>query len=125
MRRAVHAGQLGVGDVVVGHDVGHQRSHAHEPAAQPDQDQRQHRQDGVLQHAGDERKVESALHVHRIAAADRQHRPHVAEHDQEYEGDDVIGDGMKGHRQDAGELQDPAVAVVAGQAAKQVAEDPR
>ena len=63
-------------------------------------------------------------HVHLRAAGDRQHRPEIAEHDQEHEGHDVIGDRMDAHRDDAGDLQELAVAVVAGKPAQQVAQHP-
>ena len=41
MRPALDAAELGIDDVVLGDDVGDQRAHAHEPAAEPDQHQRQ------------------------------------------------------------------------------------
>ena len=103
MRAPADAAEFGVGDVVLGDDVGDQRAHAHEPAADADQHQRQRRQDRVQQHAGDEARVEAARQVHLRAAADRQHRPEIAEHDQQHEGDDVVGDRMESHRHDAGE----------------------
>ena len=77
-----------------------------------------------LQHAADERPAPALRHVHGVAAADRQDRPEIAEHDQQQEGDDVVGDRMEGHRQDAGEAQRAVRAVVAGEAAQQVAEHP-
>ena len=64
MRPALDAAELGIDDVVLGDDVGDQRAHAHEPAAEPDQHQRQHRQDGVLQHAADEGAGPAARQVH-------------------------------------------------------------
>ena len=124
MRPRFDAAQLGIGDVVLGDDVGDQRAHAHEPAAQPDQRQRADRQDGVAEQAADELPAPVARHVHLVAAADRQHRPQVAEHDEQQEGHDVVGDGMEGHRQHAGEAQRAVLAVVAGEPAQQVAEHP-
>ncbi len=124
MRGRADAAEFGIGDVVLGDDVGHQRAHAHEPAADADQHQRQRRQDRVQQHAGDEAKIEAARQVHLRAAADRQHRPEVAEDDQQHEGDDVVGDRMEPHRHDAGQPQQAAVAIIAGEPAQQVAETP-
>jgi hypothetical protein len=54
---AINAAEFGVGDIVLGDDVGNQRAHAHEPAADPDQHQRQRRQDGVQQHTADEADI--------------------------------------------------------------------
>ena len=102
MRPPADAAEFGVDDVVLGDDVGDQRAHAHEPAADADQHQRQRRQDRVQQHAGDEARIEAARQVHLRAAADRQHRPEIAEHDQQHEGDDVVGDRMEPHRHHAG-----------------------
>ena len=125
MRRRLDAAELGIGDVVLGDDVGDQRAHAHEPAADADQHQRQ-------RPAGCEccstltmkRRLQPRGMFIVRAAADRQHRPEIAEHDQQHEGDDVVGDRMEAHRHDAGEPQRAAVAVVAGEAAQQVAEHP-
>ena len=98
---AVDPAVLGVGHVVLGDDVGDQGAHAHEPAADADQDQGQRGQDRVLEHAEDELGTEAAGHVHLVAAADRQNRPEVAEHDQQHEGHDVVGDRVEGHGDDA------------------------
>ena len=57
------------------------------------------------------------------AAADRQHRPDVAEDQQQDEGDDVVGHRVEGHHH-AQDAERAALAVVAGQAAQQVAERP-
>ena len=51
MRRARDATELGIDDVVLGDDVGDQRAHAEKPAAEPDQHQRQRRQDRMPEHA--------------------------------------------------------------------------
>ena len=67
---------------------------------------------------------EALRQVHRRAAADRQHRPEEAEHDQQHEGDDVVGDRVQAHRDDAEQLQAAALLVVAGEPAEQVAERP-
>ena len=50
-------------------------------------------------------QLQLARHVHLGAAAERQDRPQKAEDDQQQEGDDVVGDGMEAHRQDAGDAQ--------------------
>ena len=101
----VDAGELGVDDVVLAHDVGDQRAHAEKPAAEPDQHQRQRRQDRMLEDAQDEGRVEALLDVHAVAAGDRQQRPQVAEHHEQHEGDDVVGHGMQTHGDDGKHLQ--------------------
>ncbi len=121
---AVDAAVFSVDDVVLGHDVRDQGAHAHEPAADADQDQRQRRQDRVLEDAEHELEAEAAGHVHLVAAADRQHRPEIAEHDQKDEGHDVVGDRMEAHRDHAERAQDAAVPVVAREPAQKVAEPP-
>ena len=70
------------------------------------------------------RGVEAARQVHLRTTADRQHRPEIAEDDQQHEGDDVVGDRMKAHRDNTGDAQQAAVAIVACEAAQQVAETP-
>ena len=124
MRGRADAAEFGIGDVVLGDDVGHQRAHPHEPAADADQHQGQRGQDRVQQHAGDEVQIEAARQVHLCSAADRQYRPEIAEHDQQHEGYDVVRDRVEPHRNDAGQSQQAAVAVVAGKPAQQVAETP-
>ena len=59
MRPLAHAGEFGVGDVVLGDDVGDQRAHAEEPGADADQHQRRRRQDGVVQDRKDEFRASS------------------------------------------------------------------
>ena len=60
-----------------------------------------------------------------VAAADRQHRPEIAEHDQQHEGDDVVGDRdgspSRGRRR---AFSARLLLVVAGEPAQQVAEHP-
>ena len=74
--------------------------------------------------AADELPAPVARHVHLRAAAERQDRPQVAEDDEQQEGHDVVGDGMEGHRQDAGQAQRAALPVVAGEAAQEIAQHP-
>ena len=78
----------------------------------------------MLQHACHERPGPGLRQVHRRTAADREHRPQKAEHDQEQQRQDVIGNRMQPHRDHAHQLQAAAFLVVAGEPAQPVAEHP-
>ena len=79
----------------------------------------------MLQDAQNEGQIEALLNVHAVATGNRQQRPQVAEHDEQREGDDVVGHGVQPHGDDSKDLQSPAVLIVPCQATEQIAEHPR
>ena len=92
-------------------------------APTPDQHERQRGQDGMPDDAGGEGKA-LPVDVHLGAAADRKHRPKEAENDEKDEGDDVVGDRLQAHGQDAQGLEQGVLAVVAGETAEKIADRP-
>ena len=79
----------------------------------------------MLQHGEHVLAAEFLRYVFARTAADWEDRPQRAEDDQQHEGDDVVGHGMEAHRDHAEQLEHPALAVVAGQSAEQIAQAPR